>query len=67
MSDREHYGFRLPEELLLLRDQIRRFMREQVKPIEDRLSHDATGCSFEDRQRKSAASTPNRRLPRRSA
>jgi len=46
----EHYGFDLPEELLLLRDQIRRFMREEVKPIEDKLPHDATGCSAEDRR-----------------
>ncbi|GIS97031.1 MAG: hypothetical protein CM1200mP24_03150 [Gammaproteobacteria bacterium] len=42
-----HYGFRLPDELVLLRDQIRRFMREEVKPIEDKLPHDATGCSSE--------------------
>lgn len=46
-----HYGFALPEELVLLRDQIRRFMREEVKPIEDKLPHDATGCSREDRGR----------------
>ncbi len=44
-----HYGFILPEELVLLRDQIRRFMREEVKPIEDKLPHDATGCSAKDR------------------
>ncbi|MGD8829083.1 MAG: acyl-CoA dehydrogenase family protein [Pseudomonadales bacterium] len=44
-----HYGFQLPEELVLLREQIRRFMREEVKPIEDKLPHDATGCSAEDR------------------
>ena len=44
-----HYGFQLPDELILLRDQIRRFMREQVKPIEDQLEYDATGCSVEDR------------------
>lgn len=49
MNDSNHYGFQLPEELILLRDQIRRFMREEVKPIEDRLPHDATGCSAEDR------------------
>ena len=46
-----HYGFRLPDELVLLRDQIRRFMREEVKPIEDKLPHDATGCSSEDRKK----------------
>ena len=44
-----HYGFLLPEELILLRDRIRRFMREEVKPIEDKLPHDATGCSAKDR------------------
>ena len=46
-----HYGFQLPDELILLRDQIRRFMREEVKPIEDRLPHDATVCAPEDRAR----------------
>ena len=51
MSEGNHYGFTLPDELLLLRDQIRRFMREEVKPIEDRLPHDATGCAAADRAR----------------
>jgi acyl-CoA dehydrogenase len=46
----DHYGFGLPEELLLLLDQIRRFMREEVKPVEDQLPHDATGCASADRQ-----------------
>ncbi len=49
MSEAEHYGFQLPEELVMLRDQVRRFMREEVKPIEDKLPHDATGCSSQDR------------------
>ncbi|HEY5645734.1 MAG TPA: acyl-CoA dehydrogenase family protein [Pseudomonadales bacterium] len=49
MSESSHYGFELPEELVLLRDQVRRFMREEVKPIEDKLPHDATGCSAQDR------------------
>ncbi|MEM7221144.1 MAG: acyl-CoA dehydrogenase family protein [Pseudomonadota bacterium] len=44
-----HHGFALTEELILVRDQIRRFMREEVKPIEDQLPHDATGCSAEDK------------------
>ncbi len=48
--DGNHYGFLLPPELILLRDQIRRFMREEVKPVEDKLPHDATGCSKEDLQ-----------------
>ena len=37
------------EELDLLRDQIRRFMRDFVKPIEDKLPYNATGCGSEDR------------------
>ncbi|MCY4094954.1 MAG: acyl-CoA/acyl-ACP dehydrogenase [Gammaproteobacteria bacterium] len=37
------------EELDLLRDQIRRFMRDFVKPIEDKLPYNATGCAREDR------------------
>jgi len=49
VSEAEHYGFQLPEELVMLRDQVRRFMREEVKPIEDKLPHDATGCSSQDR------------------
>ena len=51
MDDGNHYGFRLPDELLLMRDQIRRFMREEVKPIEDTLPHDALGCEPQDRAR----------------
>ncbi len=50
MSESNHYGFMLPDELVLLRDQIRRFMREEVKPIEDKLAHDATVASPEDRK-----------------
>lgn len=42
-------GFALSDELVILRDQIRRFMREHVKPIEDKLPHDALGCSPQDR------------------
>ncbi|MCY3858258.1 MAG: acyl-CoA/acyl-ACP dehydrogenase [Gammaproteobacteria bacterium] len=37
------------EELELLRDQIRRFMRDFVKPIEDKLPYNATGCGREER------------------
>ena len=48
MDDGSHYGFQLPHELTLLRDQIRRFMREEVKPIEDKLPHDAIACAPED-------------------
>jgi acyl-CoA dehydrogenase len=34
-------GFDLPDDLAMLRDQIRRFMREEVRPVEDRQPHDA--------------------------
>ena len=51
IEEENHYGFRLSDELILLRDQIRRFMREEVKPIEDALPHDAIGCDREDRIR----------------
>ena len=34
--------------MILLRDQIRRFMREEVKPIEDKLPHDAITCAPAD-------------------
>lgn len=50
-TESSYYGIRLPQELILLRDQIRRFMREEVKPIEDKLPHDAIGCMPEDRRR----------------
>ena len=51
MNDGNHHGFALPDELIMLRDQVRRFMREEVKPIENGLPHDATGCAPEDRAR----------------
>ena len=34
-------SWELPQELVMLRDTIRRFMAEEVKPIEDTLPHDA--------------------------
>ena len=34
-------SWELPEELRMLRDTIRRFMVEEVKPVEDKLPHDA--------------------------
>ena len=37
------------EEIALLREQIRRFMRDLIKPIEDKLPYNATGCGPEDR------------------
>ena len=46
MTEGNHYGFQLPEELLLLRDQVRRFMREEVKPIEGKLRNTDGGVYF---------------------
>jgi len=34
-------SWELPEELRMLRDTIRRFVQEEVKPVEDTLEHDA--------------------------
>jgi len=36
-------AWELPEELQMLRDTVRRFMAEEVRPIEDKLEHDAAG------------------------
>ena len=36
-------AWQLPEELVALRDTVRRFMRNEVAPIEERLPHDAVG------------------------
>lgn len=36
-------AWQLPEELLALTDVVRRFMAEQVRPVEEGLPHDATG------------------------
>ncbi|RYE39178.1 MAG: acyl-CoA dehydrogenase family protein, partial [Hyphomicrobiales bacterium] len=41
-------AWELPEELQTLRDTVRRFMVNEVKPIEDKLEHDAVKCSPED-------------------
>lgn len=38
-------AWELPDELSMLRDTVRRFMREFVTPLEDRLEHNATGPS----------------------
>jgi acyl-CoA dehydrogenase len=34
-------GFELPEELRMLQQTVRRFMKEEVKPLEDKVAHDA--------------------------
>jgi len=41
-------AWELPEELAHLRDTVRRFMQKEVKPVEDRLPHDAVACAPED-------------------
>jgi len=48
VDDGNHYGLGLSDELVMLRDQVRRFMRNEVKPIEDELPHDAIACAPED-------------------
>ena len=40
-------GWQLPDEYVMLRDTVRRFMTDQVKPVEDKLPHDATSPSPE--------------------
>lgn len=48
-------SWELPEELRMLRDTIRRFMKEEVKPVEDKLPHDAytpEPAQLKDLQRK---------------
>jgi acyl-CoA dehydrogenase len=47
-------GFRLPDELLMLRDQIRRFVREEIIPLEQQLDPDAPDIPADDFQRLSA-------------
>ena len=47
-------GFTLPDELRVLRDQVRRFVREEIVPLEQRLDPDAPGLPDEDWARLSA-------------
>src|SRR2546428_12972173 len=47
-------GFTLPDELRLLRDQVRRFIREEIIPLEQRLDPDAPGIPDEDFERLAA-------------
>src|SRR5271154_5248209 len=43
MTDHSANGsWQLPDELRMLRETVRRFMRQDVKPAEDKLPHDAT-------------------------
>src|SRR6266545_1848299 len=47
-------GFRLPDELLVLRDQIRRVIRDEIIPLEQRIDPDAPELPEEDCQRIAA-------------
>ncbi|HEV8309562.1 MAG TPA: acyl-CoA dehydrogenase family protein [Methylomirabilota bacterium] len=47
-------GFTVPEELRLLRDQVRRFVQEEILPLEQRIDPDAPDIPREDFQRLSA-------------
>ncbi|OGK84530.1 MAG: hypothetical protein A2X52_11705 [Candidatus Rokubacteria bacterium GWC2_70_16] len=47
-------GYTLPSELALLRDQVRRFIREEILPIEQRIDPDAPEIPEEDYRRLSA-------------
>src|SRR2546427_11133533 len=47
-------GFRLPDELLVLRDQIRRVIRDEIIPLEQRIDPDAPELPEEDYQRIAA-------------
>ena len=46
-------GFRLPEELTLLREQVRRFVRDEIIPVEQRIDPDAPDIPEEDFKRLS--------------
>ena len=41
-------GFALPDELRVLRDQIRRFIREEIIPLERHVDPDAPGIPDDD-------------------
>ena len=47
-------GFTLPDELRILREQIRRFIQEEIIPLEQRLDPDAPDIPDEDFARLSA-------------
>src|SRR3981189_2385877 len=44
-------GFTLPDELRIIREQIRRFIREEIIPLEQRLDPDAPSLPEEDWER----------------
>jgi acyl-CoA dehydrogenase len=47
-------GFELPDELVLLREQVHRFIRDEILPLEARLDPDAADIPEEDYRRLSA-------------
>ena len=47
-------GFTLPDELRLLREQVRRFIRDEIIPLEQRIDPDAPGLPEEDWERLAA-------------
>jgi acyl-CoA dehydrogenase len=47
-------GFRLPDELLALREQIHRFVRDEIIPVEQRIDPDAAELPDDDYRRLSA-------------
>src|ERR1700744_367583 len=47
MAEEPAGAWQLPEELVMLRDTVRRFMDAQVHPLEEKLDHDAVGLPRE--------------------
>src|ERR1700727_2050420 len=47
MTDGPSGAWELPEELVMLRDTVRRFMAAQVHPVEEKLDHDTVGLPRE--------------------
>lgn len=47
----ENGSWELPEELVMLRDTVRRFMEREVRPSEDKVEHDAIELDHEDIKR----------------
>ncbi|CAN5493424.1 acyl-CoA dehydrogenase family protein [soil metagenome] len=41
-------AWELPEELVMLRDTVRRFMADEVRPLEDRMPHDCPGLPIDE-------------------
>ncbi len=52
-------GWKLPDEYEMLRDTVRRFMQEEVRPVEDTLPHDATEPAPADLARAWRSATPD--------